>query len=54
MLYEYVCHAGYAQNPGSTPDLVWLSDWLARTPMGPLHERHGSADRELAALIASA
>ncbi len=39
---------------GGTPDLVWLSDWLAQTPMGPLYKRHGSADRELAALIASA
>ena len=39
---------------GSTPDLVWLSDWLAQTPTGPLDRRHGSADHELAALTASA
>ena len=39
---------------GSTPNLAWLSDWLAQTPMGPLDKRHGSADRELMALIAPA
>ncbi len=55
VLNEYVRLAGYAHDDlGSTPDLVWLSDWLAQTPMGPLDKRHGSADRELAALIASA
>ena len=54
VLNEYVRLAGYAHDDlGSTPDLVWLSDWLAKTPMGPLDKRQGSADRELAALIAS-
>ena len=55
VLNEYVRLAGYAHDDlGSTPDLGWLADWLAQTPMGPLHKRHGSANRELAALIASA
>ncbi len=55
VLNEYVRLAGYAHDDlGSTPDLVWLSDWLAQTPMGPLDKRHGSADRELVALTASA
>ncbi len=31
-------------------DLVALSLWLAETPCGPLYNRHGSPDRELAAL----
>ena len=54
VLNEYVRLAGYAhEDLGGTPDLVWLSDWLAATPMGPLHKSHGSADRELAALIAA-
>lgn len=55
VLNEYVRLAGYAHDdPGSTRDLGWLSDWLAQTPMGPLDKRHGSADRELAALITPA
>lgn len=55
VLNEYVRLAKYAHDdPGSTPDLGWLSDWLAQTPMGPLDKRHGSADRELAALITPA
>jgi hypothetical protein len=55
VLNEDVRLAGYAHNDlRSTPDLVWLSDWLAKTPMGLLDQRHGSADRELAALITSA
>jgi uncharacterized protein DUF6933 len=52
---EYVRLAGYAHDDHSSPpDLSGLSDWLAQTPMGPLQKRHGSADRELAALTASA
>ena len=55
VLNEYVRLVGYAHDDlGSTLNLVWLSDRLAQTPMGPLDRRHGSADRELAALIASA
>ena len=55
VLNEYVRLAGNAHDDlGSTPNLVWLSDWLAQTPMGPLDRRHGSADHELAALTASA
>ena len=35
VLNEYVRLAGYAHDDvGSTPNLVSLSDWLARTPMG--------------------
>ncbi|MGQ0825478.1 MAG: DUF6933 domain-containing protein [Actinomycetota bacterium] len=34
------------------PDLVTLSVRLAETPCGPLYSRHGSPDRELAALAA--
>lgn len=33
-------------------DLVALSLQLSRTPCGPLYGRHGSPDRELAALVA--
>jgi hypothetical protein len=55
VLNEYGRLAGYAHDDlDSTPNLVWLSDRLAQTPMRPLYKRHGSADRELAALIASA
>ncbi len=34
-------------------DLVELSLWLARTPCGPLYQRHVSPDRELTALVAA-
>ena len=33
-------------------DLLALALWLAQTPCGPLFGRHGSPDRELAALTA--
>ena len=53
VLNEYVFLAGHAHvERGGLPDLAWLEDWLAQTPMGPLHKRHGSPDRELAALVA--
>lgn len=33
VLNEYVRIAGYVRAArGSTPDLVWLSDWRAHTP----------------------
>jgi hypothetical protein len=32
-------------------DLLGLSLWLAKTPCGPLRDRHGSPDRELTALV---
>ena len=38
--------------PHGVDDLVGLSLWLAETPCGPLYGRHGSPDRELAALVA--
>lgn len=34
-------------------DLVDFAMWLARTPCGPLRDRHGFPDRELAALVTS-
>jgi len=37
---------------GDTHDLIALSLRLAETPCGPLYSRHGSPDRELAALAA--
>ena len=50
---EYVRLAEHAHaQSGGTPDLAGLSDWLAQTPMGPLSKRSGSAERELAALVA--
>lgn len=53
VLNEYVHLAGHAHaKEGGPPDLAWLEDWLAQTPMGPLHKRHGFPDRELAALLA--
>ena len=53
VLNEYVRLAEHAHaRRGGTPDLGWLSDWLARTPMGPLRNRSGFPDRELAALVA--
>lgn len=53
VLNEYVFLAGHAHvERGGPSDLAWLDDWLAQTPIGPLHKRHGSPDRELAALVA--
>ena len=53
VLNEYVHLAGHVHaRQGGLQDLAWLEDWLAQTPMGPLHKRHGSSDRELAALAA--
>ena len=52
VLNEYVRLAEHAHaRRGGTPDLGWLPDWLARTPMGPLRNRSGFPDRELAALV---
>jgi hypothetical protein len=52
VMNEYIFLAVHVlqDRPGST-DLVGLSCWLAQTPMSPLDKRHGSADRELAALV---
>jgi hypothetical protein len=54
VMNEYVRLAEHARHsePG-TPDLLAVSHWLAQVPMSPLDKRHGSADRELAALVAS-
>ena len=50
---EYVRLAEHANaRTAGTPDLAWLSEWLAQTPMGPLSRRSGYPDRELAALVA--
>ena len=50
---EYVRLAEHANTRrGGTPDLARLSDWLAHTPMGPLRDRSGFPDLELAALVA--
>jgi len=38
--------------PHGEDAFVGLSLWLAETPCGPLYGRHGSPDRELAALVA--
>lgn len=44
-------HLGRAyRSSNGADDLVALSLWLAQTPCGPLFGRHGSPDRELAAL----
>jgi hypothetical protein len=37
--------------PPAEPDLITLALRLARTPCGPLYNRHVSPDRELAALL---
>lgn len=53
VLNEYVHLADHVHaRQGGPPDLAWLEDRLAQTPMGPLHKRHGCPDRELAALAA--
>jgi hypothetical protein len=41
------------QDRQGSADLLGLSCWLAQTPMSPLDKSHGSADRELAALVAA-
>jgi Domain of unknown function (DUF6933) len=47
-------HLGSAYRPpNGDNDLVTLSLRLAQTPCGPLHGRHVSPDRELAALAAN-
>ena len=51
VLNEYVFLAGHAHvERGGPLDFAWLEDWLAQTPMGLLNKRHGSPERELAAL----
>ena len=46
VLNEYVFLAGHAHvERAGPPDSAWLEDWLAQTPMGPLHKRYGSPDR---------
>ena len=49
--YVRLAEHSHARSRG-TPDLAGLSDWLAQTPMGPLRDRSGFPDRELAALVA--
>lgn len=49
MLTEFAFLADAHRHDGS--DLVALSVRLAKTPCGPLYQRHVSPDRELAALI---
>ncbi len=53
VLNEYVHLASHVHaRQGGPPDLAWLEDRLAQTPMGPLQKRNGFPDRELAALAA--
>jgi hypothetical protein len=53
MMTEFAILAGAYAESEDAVDLVELSQWLARTPCGPLRSRHGSPDRELTAHIAS-
>lgn len=51
VLNEYIFLAEHAHNTGyGATNLPGLAAWLAQVPMSPLAKRHGSADRELAAL----
>jgi hypothetical protein len=52
MINEFSFLAEAWRSPDRGDDLVMLSLRLARTPCGPLYKRHGSPDRELAALAA--
>jgi hypothetical protein len=45
-------HLAEAYRKSGEPDLTDLAVQLAPTPCGPLHRRHVSPDRELAALTA--
>lgn len=49
--FSYLSEAYRSEEPAV--DLVELALWLARTPCGPLYQRHVSPDRELAALVAA-
>lgn len=52
ILNEFVYMSEAYRTDEKVVDLRELSAWLSRTPCGPLYGRHGSPDRELAALIA--
>jgi hypothetical protein len=47
--FTYLADAWRQDEPG----LLAIAVRLAATPCGPLHERHISPDRELAALVAA-
>jgi hypothetical protein len=51
IMNEFINLAEAYRDPGVPPDLLDLSMHLAKTPCGPLYQRHGSPDRELAALL---
>lgn len=54
VMNEYVHLAEHARHIETGPaDLPTMSGWLAQVPLSPLDKRHGSSDRELAALVAS-
>ncbi len=50
--FRYLAAGVYAKRDGAS-DLLALSMRLAGTPCRPLHKRHISPDRELAALVTS-
>jgi len=49
---DFVFMAEHIRRRDDSKDLLALSLWLAQTPCSPLFKRHGSPDRELAALVA--
>lgn len=53
MLTEFAWLADVHTNGKGTPDLLPLSVQLAHTPCGPLHDRTGFPDLELAAVVAA-
>ncbi|MFA1551793.1 DUF6933 domain-containing protein [Actinomadura chokoriensis] len=53
VMNEFTHLADVHRSLASAPDLLDLSKRLAATPCSPLYARHGSPDRELAALLRS-
>ena len=49
---DFVFMAEHIRRRDDSEGLLALSLWLAQTPCSPLFKRHGSPDRELAALVA--
>jgi hypothetical protein len=52
IMNEFAFLAEVHRSDKPEPDFLDLSLRLAETPCGPLYKRHGSPDRELAALLA--
>ncbi len=50
---EFAFMANWRRNENGADDLVALSVDLAGTPCGPLRDRHGFPDREVAAIVAA-